>query len=103
MNRLRWAPWKESAVSTSHEHIEGLSSIVPTSCHREGGIVQNSSGRIIFLNPPKWRPSGCRLYPLRRGGAALPQRAAGREAELRQRRLSWLLPGGEAGGGMETV
>src|SRR4051812_31629692 len=52
MNRLRWAPWKESAVSTSHEHIEGLSSIVPTSCHREGGIVQNSSGRIIFSNPP---------------------------------------------------
>jgi hypothetical protein len=41
MNRRRWAPWKESAVSTSHEHIEGLSSIVPTSCHWEGGIVQN--------------------------------------------------------------
>jgi hypothetical protein len=53
MNRRRWAPWKESADSTSHEHIEGLSSIVPTSCHWEGGIVQNSSGRIIFLNPPQ--------------------------------------------------
>jgi hypothetical protein len=62
MNRRRWAPWKESAVSTSHEHIEGLSSIVPTSCHWEIGIVQNSSGRIIFLNPPyrAWIPDGAK-------------------------------------------
>src|SRR3954454_21587337 len=44
-------PWKELAVSTSHEHIEGLRSMVATSCHREVGIVQYPSGLLIFNDP----------------------------------------------------